>query len=193
MTGIPLFIVEPAGTCRLSLRRFRHGRDEGGHYHDASVVIDENAVVSPDGPDGTKPVTDHRVPHDDPRWPTACPCGEAFTSEDSWQVNELDWYEGSGQRFAWGVGSWDGIPGAVMRAPWRDIDGRPPAWHVCLPNRTWWNTNDRAASAGPGNQLGPYWTVSGEAPRFTVSPSIDDQSPSRPWHGWVRDGHLEDA
>ena len=191
MTSIPLFIAEPTGTCRLVLRRFRL-RGDSGHRCDASAVIDEDAPVTPDNPDGTKPVTDHRVPRDDSRWPTLCTCGEPFGPDDRWQVNELDWYEGAGQRFAWGVGSWDGIPGAVMRTTWRDVDGRPPAWHICLPNRTWWNTNDRAAG-GAGNQLGPYWTVSGEAPMFTVSPSIDDQSPSRPWHGWIRDGMLNPA
>lgn len=197
MTGIALFIVQPTGRCRLSLRRFRHRDQPAGHFHDASVVIDEDASVTPDRPDGTKPVTDHRVPHDDPRWPTACACGYEFAicdcgqpgcvAEDSWQVNELDWHAGGGQRFAWGVGSWDGPPGAVMRTLWRDVAGRPPAWHICLPNGTWWNTNDR--SSGDGNQIGPYWDVTGTAPLITVSPSINDQG-SRPWHGWIRNGEL---
>jgi hypothetical protein len=196
MTGVALFLVEPTGTCRLSLRRFRL-RDEGsdGHYHNASVIMDENASCTPRRDDGYRSPDDRagRVPHDDPRWPAACEtCGEPFREDDEWQVNELDWYEGGGQRFAWGIGSWDGPPGAVMRAEWRDVEGRPPAWHICLPNRSWWNTNDRA-SGDPGTQLGPYWDVTGEAPRFTVSPSIDDRSPSRPWHGWIRDGELVGA
>lgn len=190
--GIPLYIVEPTGTCRLALRRFRHRDDSEDHFHDVTVIINENARVTPDNPDGTKPVTDHRVRHDDPLWPTRCDCGEPFTEADVRQVNELDWYEGNGHRFAWGIGSWDGSPGAVMRTPWRDVDGRSPAWHVCLPNRTWWNTNDRA-STGPGNELGPYWDVTGTPPGITVSPSIDDRSSSRPWHGWIRSGVLEPA
>lgn len=194
MAGIPLFIAEPTGTCRLSLRRFRHRTSEGEHFHDTTVIIDENAPVTPDNPDGTKPITDHRVPRDDPRWPASCPCGEPFGPGDQWQVNELDWYQGpGGQLFAWGIGSWDGIPGAVMRTTWRDVDGRPPAWHVCLPNQAWWNTNDRSAPAQGETAFGPYWTVTGEPPNITVSPSIDDQSPSRPWHGWIRAGALESA
>lgn len=190
MAGIALFVVEPTGTCRVSLRRFRL-RDGGGHFHDASVVIDEDAPVTPLRPDGIKPVTDARIAHDDPRWPSRCECCEPFTEADERQVNELDWHEGGGQRFAWGVGSWEGPPGAVMRTEWRDQPGRPPSWHVCLPNGTWWNTNDRASIPG-STQVGGYWEVTGTAPLLTVSPSINDQG-SRPWHGWIRDGELQPA
>jgi hypothetical protein len=191
MTGIPLYIVEPTRTCRLALRRYRHGSSEGKHFHDAVAIVDENAPVTPRLDTGRKAPDQDRIARNDPRWPAKCPCGEAFGSDDAWQVNEQDWYEGGGQRFAWGIGAWDGPAGAVMRSAWRDVDGRPPAWHICLPNDTWWNTNDRA-SGGPGTQPGPYWDVTGEAPAFTVSPSIDDRG-SRPWHGWIRAGVLEPA
>lgn len=192
--GIPLFIAEPDGTCRLALRRFRHG-DPGGHRHDAIIVIDERAAVGPRKPEGGKEqwVINDRVQRDDPRWPAACECGEPFRDDDEWQVNELDWHEGTGGRFAWGIGSWDGIPGAMIRSPWRDYDGRPPAWVIFLPNGSHWNTNDRAASREPGGKLGPYWEVTGTAPAITVHPSIDDQDPDRPWHGWIRNGELVDA
>lgn len=194
VTGIALFIAEPAGTCRLSLRRFRHADDRsGGHYHDASAVIDEDAPAGPRDPLGIQIVAGDRIPRDDPRWPAACPCGEPFRDGDQWQVNELNWHEGSGGRFAWGVGAWDGIPGAMIRAPWRDNPGRPPAWMVFLPNGTSWCTNDRASAAGPGNELGPYWEVTGDAPNLTVHPSINDTDPGRPWHGWIRDGLLVPA
>lgn len=195
MTGIPLFIAEPTGTCRLSLRRFCYGEDASGHYHDACAAIDENAPVGERKPDGTRQqwTTDERISHGDPRWPVSCGCGYQFTDDDQRQVNEVDWYEGGGQRFAWGPGSWEGPPGAMIRAAWQDIEGRPPAWTVFLPNGTSWNTNDPSASGGPGNKLGPCWEVTGEAPLITVSPSIDDQSPERPWHGWIRDGKLVPA
>ena len=190
MTGIPLFIAEPTGTCRLVLRRFCYG-DRAGHWHDASAVIGEDEPQSQRDEAGRKLVTGDRVPHDDPRWPAACACGELFSDSDEWQVNELEWYEGNGQRFCWGIGSWDGPPGAMIRAPWRDYDGRPPTYIVFLPNGSCWCTNDRAAR--DGNHLGPYWDVSGTAPGITVSPSIDDRDPARPWHGWVRDGELVPA
>lgn len=185
--GIPLFIAEPTGTCRLVLRRFRHGPGSG-HYHDASAVIDENAPVS--APRGGRVITGDRVSHGEPGWPERCPCGEAFTDADEWQVNELDWYEGAGHRFAFGVGSWGGPPGAMIRADWRDDEGRPPGWLVFLPNGRTWCTNERATAEG--SRLGPYWDVTGEPPLITVSPSIDDRG-SQPWHGWIRDGELVQA
>jgi hypothetical protein len=188
VTGIPLFIAEPTGTCLLSLRRFCYGEDASGHYHDASAVIDDNAPCTPRLPDGRKGEKGDRVPPDDPRWPTACDCGEPFAGDDKRQVNEIEWYEGSRGRFAWGSGSWDGIPGAMIRSPWRDNPGRPPSWTVFLPNGSYWNTND--PSSGDEGKFGPCWEVTGDAPLITVSPSIDDRDPSRPWHGWIRDGEL---
>ena len=74
MTGIPLFIAEPTGTCRLVLRRFCYG-DRAGHWHDASAVIGEDEPQSQRDEAGRKLVTGDRVPHDDPRWPAACACG----------------------------------------------------------------------------------------------------------------------
>jgi Family of unknown function (DUF6527) len=189
--GAALFIAEPTGTCRLSLRRFRYRDDwmSGGHTHDATVVIGEDEPVTPPAPDSTKPVTDDRVPRNNPRWPSCCGCGEPFHDDDSWQVNELDWYEGAGQRFCWGIGSWDGPPGAMIRAPWRDDtpDNGCPAYVVFLPNGSHWCTRDQ--SSGPDRKLGPQWSVTGNPPLITVSPSIDDRS-SPPWHGWIRDGEM---
>lgn len=193
MTGIPLFIAENTGRCMLQLRRFQHGTASGEHYHNACATIDEDAEAVLRKPDGTRFVThsDPRAPHDDRRWPGACECGYRFAAEDEWQVNEVEWFAGAGQRFAWGIANWDGPPGAMIRSPWRDQPGRPPAYTVFLPNRAYWNTNDRAA--GEGSAFGPYWTVTGEAPRITVHPSIDDRNPARPWHGWIRDGRLVPA
>lgn len=189
--GIPLFIAEPTGTCQLSLRRFRYREDGAGHFHDASAVIAEDAPATPRGARGTRPGSSVSVPHDDPRWPVACSCGEPFRPDDEWQVNETEWYQGAGQRFAWGTGSWDGPPGAMIRAEWRDDSTRDngcPAYIVFLPNGSYWCTRDR--SAGDGNSFGPQWSITGTPPAITVTPSIDDRDPARPWHGWIRDGQL---
>lgn len=67
---------------------------------------------------------------------------------------------------------------------WRDPDGL--GWAVVLPNRTVWYS-------GLAAEDGSHWAVSGEAPNLTVTPSIDDRDPARPWHGWVRDGQLVQA
>jgi hypothetical protein len=188
-----LFIAEPTGACRLSLRRFCYGGGETKHRCDATAVIGEDEPETQRRPDGTtRLVSGDSVPHSDPRWPSACGCGYLFADDDQWQVNELPWYEGNGQRFCWGIGSWDGPPGAMIRAPWRDDtpDNGCPAFVVFLPNGSHWCTRDQ--SSGPDGKLGPQWSVSGIAPCITVSPSIDDRS-SRPWHGWIRNGELVPA
>jgi hypothetical protein len=192
MAGIPLFIAEPTGTCRLRLRRFRHGGEGESHFHDAAAVIDENAPSSRARLEGRHRAGDDRVPRGDPRWPAACPCGCLFEDDDEWQVNELPWYEGSGHRFAWGIGSWDGPAGAMIRAPWRDDtpDNGCPAWTVFLPNGTTWCTRDQASV--PGGGRGSQWTITGVVPHITVHPSINDQG-TRPWHGWIRNGELVEA
>jgi len=186
-----LFIAEPDGTCRVSLRRFRYGESGSEHYHNAMAVISESAPEYGRDPDGIRRTPEDLIAHDDPRWPAACGCGCQFTAADSWQVIQHSWYEGGGHRFAWGIGAWEGPPGAMIRAEWADHPGRPPAWIVFLPNGTHWSTNDRA-SAG-GNRIGSYWDVTGEPPCITVHPSIDDRTPSREWHGWIRDGAFVNA
>lgn len=65
---------------------------------------------------------------------------------------------------------------------WRDHG----CWAVVLPNRTVWYSGIAAAD-------GSYWTVTGEAPILTVHPSINDQDPRAPWHGWIRNGELVSA
>ena len=60
---------------------------------------------------------------------------------------------------------------------WRDhAHSRPPMTIVC-PNGEWWEV-DRKSSNGTG------WTVTGEWPRLTVSPSIVVEG----YHGFLRDG-----
>jgi hypothetical protein len=187
-----LFIAEPDGTCRVSLRRFCYGAATSDHRHGVITVIGESEPEYGRDADGIRRTPEDLTSHDDPRWPQACACGYLFTAEDQWQVIQQSWYEGGGHRFAWGIGAWEGPPGAMIRAEWADHPGRPPAWIVFLPNRTHWSTNDRPAG-GPGNQFGPYWDVTGTAPDISVHPSIDDRTPGREWHGWIRDGAFVNA
>lgn len=70
--------------------------------------------------------------------------------------------------------SWQ-VPGNM----WRDDE----CWVVVLPNGDLWYSGIPASD-------GSYWTVTGEAPNITVTPSIDDRDPENPWHGWIRNGEL---
>ena len=79
----------------------------------------------------------------------------------------------------------DDAPQAEWLVPgnmWRDHE----CWAVVLPSRTIWYS-------GLPSMSGAYWTVSGAAPDLTVTPSIDDQDPAGPWHGWITDGELRPA
>lgn len=78
------------------------------------------------------------------------------------------------------------IPGAMWRDPEMDVDGLE-CWAIVLPNGTIWYTTERAGASGN------RWTVTGEPPNITVTPSIDDRDPNRPWHGWIRDGEFVTA
>lgn len=66
---------------------------------------------------------------------------------------------------------------------WRD---EHCGWAVVLPNRTVWYS-------GIASSSGAMWTTTGEAPNLTVTPSINDTDPNRPWHGWIRNGELVPA
>jgi hypothetical protein len=67
----------------------------------------------------------------------------------------------------------------------RDWLGKRPPICVCLPCGLWFNVDSQATDSG-----GQGWTVTGEAPNITVSPSINAVDE---WHGWLRNGELTEA
>jgi hypothetical protein len=96
-------------------------------------------------------------------------------------------------------------PGMMWRYPPGDVDGRE-CWWIILPkddrvgtpghvSEVDWRTTDKACD-GSG-----MWSVTGEAPNLTVTPSIDvecwvmrDGKPEREgsyWHGWITNGELD--
>ncbi|MGA9860062.1 MAG: hypothetical protein WBQ18_19510 [Solirubrobacteraceae bacterium] len=77
------------------------------------------------------------------------------------------------------------LPGTMYRDPKQDRDGRE-AWVVVLPNGHRWATTEKAS--GSDDLFG--WEVSGEPPRITVTPSINDQWPGNPWHGHITNGEF---
>lgn len=60
---------------------------------------------------------------------------------------------------------------------------------VMLPNGSWWNIDGPSCDRGVYSSA-PVWTRTGVAPKVTVSPSIHVVGS---YHGWLRDGYLEDA
>jgi hypothetical protein len=60
---------------------------------------------------------------------------------------------------------------------WQEKDGH---WLVLLPNGAIHDIQGLSKEGQP-------WTITGEAPNFTVSPSINHESG---WHGWLQNGIL---
>lgn len=64
----------------------------------------------------------------------------------------------------------------------RDHYGKRPPIFVVLPSGDWFCPDQKTSS-------GSDWTVTGEPPQITVSPSINAIGS---FHGWLRDGVLSD-
>lgn len=82
------------------------------------------------------------------------------------------------------VETYDVPPGAMWRCDCHDGSG----WLISLPSQNeglrLWCTLQRTAN-GP-------WNVTGEAPKLTVSPSINCLEPGG-WHGFIVDGVISDG
>lgn len=183
--GIPLQIAEPTGRYQRNLRRFRYSKDSAcpaGGYCDATAAIGEIPAAEA-GAHGDN------WPHADPRWPAACAaCGVPFTDGDHWQRNDCRIYRlPDGTEFAWwGDPGKVAPPGTMVRAEWHDrTAAEGESWVIVLPDGGTWITTQLATDGG-------RWAVTGTPPRISVSPSIWHDSPHG-WHGFIRDGVLEDA
>lgn len=188
--GTALFVAQPTGIYRRTLRRFsfsnrRHCPRNPTWGCDATRLIGH--VLG----DGLLDRSTFIWPRDDPRWPAACAaCGQPFQLTDEWQMNENELFRcPNGYEFSMWGGGREMPAGAMVRAHWWDtINSHPQRvtpWWVALPNGHQWITCQEATGGG-------YWTVTGEPPNITVSPSIH-AAPGSPksWHGFIRNGRLE--
>jgi hypothetical protein len=119
-------------------------------------------------------------PFMDREWPTKCVCGYEFTSEDTRMLMVEPIYRADdGREFILR----EAPVGAMWDAHWyRGTDWKGPdglSLVVKLPDGAEWCMDAPASGGG-------RWNRTGEAPKVTVSPSI--QTPR--WHGWLRDGVL---
>jgi hypothetical protein len=198
MNRVRCFLIEPTDRVRMSLRRYSASGGLQGEcpvhgYHNASAEIGDDALAAM--PKISKyvygAVHGDLWPHDDPRWPTHCACGYAFTPSDNWQFNPDTLY----RRADTGELMTDrsAPPGALRYAGWlHDFGGGyqpgPDGKHLqCkLPDGRWW-VIDGPASNAPRDQVG--WTRTGTVPDVTARPSI--QTPG--YHGFLTDGWLEEC
>lgn len=177
--------------ARLELRRFNGGaclvKPYGMPCHDARVPFGE-APIKVDPERGTWDVDAEPPPHDDPHWPSACACGYEFTLDDTWQLSRHRIYtrQDTGAELTLD----EAEPGMIWRTWWHEAFWHGPDGHcytMRLPGNGEW-TIDGPSSNGPG------WTRTGEAPRFTVRPSIlsHGSATRKTYHGFLTDGVLSD-
>jgi hypothetical protein len=180
-TPTPCHWWDRTGQVALYLRRYRHGTGcpvSGYHWSMAFVGA---ADVSDRG-DGYLHHGDVPGPdayQGDPRWPTACQCGEPFTADDPWQVFTQRIYQrrGTDERV-----TQDGLPvGALYDAAWESHKG-PDGISLCVvcPPASAHNVWHADGPAYPPDKSGPKWPAwsrtgdpTTEPPTVTVSPSIE--------------------
>jgi hypothetical protein len=193
--SIPCFFLEPAGKKRISLRRYvsasspNHACSNPAfpYYHDAIVPIE--TITTADTPTSSVDgLVD--VPRDDPRWPTHCVCGHAFSPDDEWDVWCQDLYirKDTGALHTLGSSTPDAAPvGAMWYADWMQMKG--PDGHTLVVRTPGgdWIVDYKASNSGKP------WERTGVPPKITANPSIGiGEGPNGGWkyHGWLRDGVL---
>ncbi len=187
------FMIEPTDRGHRELRRFTF-RDAGaeacplaqrGYYgHDASTPIDDALLEI--SAQGIYHAWAEDIADDDPRWPTHCACGYAFTPDDERQVaTERIYTAEDGQEYTLHPSRPDRPPaGAMWRSDWLEPEMAGPdgiSLSVMLPGGYEWAIDGPSTSGGG-------WTRTGTPPKITANPSI--KSPN--YHGWLQDGVLSD-
>jgi hypothetical protein len=168
---IVCFLIEEVAVVRRGLRRYTSDSCSGPvGYHNARRAHDE--IAYPIGIIGIDAIVDRpQIP--DELWPDRCDaCGMSFPDDVFRQITTCRVYrrvdDGSLTTLR------TAPPGAVWRAEWMEprrsgADGK--AYVVRLPEGTDWMLDGPSYDAC-GEEAGPGWVRSGEAPRFTVQPSI---------------------
>lgn len=188
MGGWKLFMTRESGFCQRSLCRYGaggHDRCPKSGYHNAEVVIDPQFLSDRSIHDVTEMgVSQYK---DDVRWPKECACGYVFHPEDYWQVNIDRLYAGALDGKLYRLR--DLPPGAVWRATWIEDanchhygNAKGEVWAVQMPNMVEFLIFQK-------DNEGRGWDVTGELPKITLSPSINQVGS---YHGYIQDGVISE-
>lgn len=134
-------------------------------------------------------------------WPTSCACGYSFTAKDEWQgftdllysrYDQRDRPSKLRDRFA----LHEAPVGAMWYATWMEPVNPTPDGKMLVVKTPGgdWMVDFYSTGRGPNAQRGPAWTRTGDvlAGTVTAMPSVSIGDPER-YHGWLRNGFLEDA
>lgn len=213
------FFMEKTGKVTIKLRRYTRGGGECSHisnygYHNAELKLDGEFDDIDNNLDTLDPgETKYGITHDDPRWPTHCACGMKFEDDVPKQVFDEDLYRkvGTDELFT--------IRNAPHGAMWyAEHYGKYP--HYCGPDgkalivKCWanhdWHVDGKASNCTmPDDNVHKCWVRHGD-PRtgnITVDKNghtcqagggsiwvnMHGNDPSKQWHGFLRNGRLEEC
>lgn len=197
---IKCFLLEPTKLYQCELRRYRSDwRDNEPKapcalpmgYHDASVLITPQIELA------EQPASSSNgLPHDDPRWPTACGCGYVFRPEDEWQVNWSTLYRRSDTselvtlREAPAGAIWDAV---WYPEKWRRSDGH---FYICRTPGGEWSIDGKCSNCTRPNEPHECWVRHGVAPNLHVDKAGNTCAAGAGsiiaggWHGFLHNGFL---
>lgn len=161
--------LEPTDRVELGLRRYSSPDGSGftceaGH-HKALVKIGQAPAIFRQEKYGKVLATRVATPRDDPRWPTNCACGYAFTEDDHWQG---EWQELLYRRSDTGEETTlrDAPPGASWDAWWMPFGERgADGIHLMVrcPNGRDWHVDGQASNCTrPGDKTHKCWVRHGD-------------------------------
>lgn len=216
MSRVRCFLIEQTGMAAQYLRRYvstaRNLSCPLGPYpyayHNAEVRIEDAPLITKPGePDiicnGVDPAS-LAAAKNDTRWPTSCACGYVFTEDDERQLR-VDWiYRNTETRETFPLR--DAPLGAMWYSRWHDRFFQPQLEHcisIKLPGGTEWCVDSQANNCtmkeDHGQRQHHCWIVRGTPPNLTVTKdgptcAAGAGSIAAPgYHGFLRDGWLEDA
>ena len=209
MARIRCFLLEPTERVRVALRRYTRDNTPdccpaypGKYsYHVALTPIGEETIERDKRgyiANGIKPTE----PHDDPRWPTTCPCGYTFQESDEWQhfVEQVYRRADTGEEMT----IRDAPAGAMWEAPWLDDMHIPQGKHALMvktPGGEWCvdgQANNCTMPDDRRQEKHHCWVRHGEPPDVTVDKNgVTCQAgagsiQAGSYHGFLRNGYLED-
>lgn len=216
--AVSTFWLEPTNRIVTGLRRYADRNRGGGPaeftcaagYHSALVFTGEDDAVFTESDTHRVLAVPPAIRHDDPRWPTQCACGYAFTEDDHWQ----EWQEliyqraDTGDRYtlrarqASDVGGLPSAPpGAMWDAWWMPASfAGPDGIHlmVRLPNGRDWHVDSQASNCTRPGEPHQCWVRHGDPRHDRIT--VDKNGPTctagagsiqaADYHGFLHDGAL---
>jgi len=203
MNRIRCFLVEPSPRAALYLRRYVSSGEIGAHYHEAMSARFRVVDIEINEEEGWWHVPHQNISHDEEEWPTHCECGYEFKDTDVWQEFVDRIYEAVPPN----DGSWahrELPPGAMFYCNWLT---QSFFWDNssgdCLVVKTpggEWVIDARASNCTlPDENTHRCWVRHGVPPDITVDKVGHTCSAGAGsilqsgWHGFLRNGYLEEC